>query len=105
MSPAKRHMDRVARAGCVICALRLGRFGTPASVHHVAEGSGLRSPFAVAGLCYDHHQGGAGIHGLGTRRFAMLYRIPGETEYGLLVLQNELLARVDARSELAPDPL
>lgn len=32
-------------------------------------------------------------HGMGTKRFCAAYRVPGETEHGLLVLQNELLAR------------
>lgn len=85
-------MDRVASVGCVICWQLHGRYNA-AQVHHVAEGSGLRSNFAVAPLCDEHHTGGAGFHRLGTKRFCSLYRIPGESEYGLLVLTNEQLAR------------
>lgn len=96
MSPAARHKDRVARLGCVICQLRLDLPNVPAELHHVAEGSGERSDYAVAPLCTEHHRGRAGFHTLGTRRFCMLYRIPGETEWGLLVLTNELLAKKGA---------
>jgi hypothetical protein len=92
MTPAKRWMQRVAAIGCVIC-LQLGYGFTPAEVHHVAEGSGLRSDFAVAPLCPEHHRGEAGLHGMGVKAFCSLYRIPGESEYGLLVLVNEQLAR------------
>jgi hypothetical protein len=93
MNKAERfHVDRVANAGCIICwQLDLGK--TPVEIHHVAEGSGLRSWFGVAGLCPEHHRGKTGLHGMGAKRFCAAYRIPGETEHGLLVLQNEVLAR------------
>lgn len=89
---AKRHMAKVAAAGCVV-GRRVGGCDGRVEVHHVAKGSGLRSDFAVAGLCSEHHRGRSGIHGLGVKGFCMLYRLPGETEYGLLVWVNEDLAR------------
>ena len=92
MTPAQRHMDKVARAGCVVCWF-MNRTFSAAQVHHVAEGSGLRSDFSVAGLCEPHHSGPAGLHGMGTRAFIRLYRPPGDSEYGLLVWANELIAR------------
>lgn len=92
MTPAERHKDKVARAGCVICR-KLGLGITPAQIHHIAEGSGKRSDFAVAGLCPEHHTGGAGFHKMGTEAFCKLYRIHGETEWGLMTLVNEYLAR------------
>ncbi len=88
----RRHVDRVANAGCIIC-WQLDLEKTTPEIHHVAEGSGLRSWFGVAGLCPEHHRGKTGLHGMGTKRFCAAYRVPGECEYGLLVLQNELLAR------------
>ena len=100
MNAAERlHVERVASVGCVICRRLYGRY-VPCQIHHVAEGSGLRSWFSVVGLCgpdyEDHHDGrqtgGAGFHRLG-RGFMSLYRIPGETEYGLLVMVNEDLAK------------
>jgi hypothetical protein len=44
-----RHMERVAAIGCVVCRRLYGRF-VPCQLHHVAEGSGLRSNFGVVGL-------------------------------------------------------
>lgn len=92
MSTAARHKSLVASAGCVV-GNRFGGCDGRVTLHHVAEGSGLRSDFAVVGLCEQHHQGQAGIHGLGTKAFIRLYRPPGESEYGLLVWVNEDLAK------------
>lgn len=91
-SAAQRHKDRVARLPCVVCR-RLGFAAGPVELHHVAEGSGLRSDYAVAALCQEHHRGQSGLHGMGARLFVKLYRVPGESEYGLLVWVNEDLAR------------
>jgi hypothetical protein len=85
------HVERVASLGCVICR-RLGHGYSPAEVHHVAEGSGLRSHFAIAPLCREHHQGSSGFHRMG-KQFLKLYRVPGETEWGLLAWVNEDLSR------------
>ncbi len=92
MSPAQRHMFRVAGLGCCVCR-RLGYPDTPASVHHIAEGSSKRSDFAVAPLCPEHHVGKSGFHTLKEKRFCALYRVPWENEYGLLVWTNEDIAR------------
>lgn len=89
----KHHMQRVAESGCVIGNRQLAQCEGRNEVHHVAEGSGLRSDFSVACLCSEHHRGASGLHGLGTKAFVRLYRLPGETEYGLLVWQNEDLAK------------
>lgn len=88
----ERHVEKVAALGCCICR-RLGHGYTPAQIHHVAEGSGLRSNYAVAPLCPEHHTGASGFHRMG-KQFLKLYRVPGETEYGLLVMVNEDLARL-----------
>lgn len=86
-----RHMDRVASLGCVVCRRMEGHY-VPAELHHIAEGSGHRSNYAVAGLCPEHHRGGSGFHTMG-KQFLKLFRVPGETEYGLLVWVNEDLAK------------
>lgn len=94
MSNAKaRWFHLVASLGCVVCR-RLGHEQTPPELHHVAEGSGLRSDYAVAPLCAEHHRGQSGLHGMGAKSFCKLYRTPGESEYGLLVWVNEDLAKV-----------
>lgn len=94
MTPAKKHMSLVAQAGCVLGNRGLHVCEGHVEVHHVAEGSGLRSDFAIAGLCTAGHRGPAGLHGMGTKAFIRLYRPPGETEYGLLVWSNEDVARI-----------
>lgn len=98
MTPAQRHMALVASAGCVIGNRSLAQCAGHVEVHHVAEGSSLRSDFAVVGLCSEHHRGGSGFHGLRAERFCKLYRVPWEKEEGLLVWQNEDIARLKAKA-------
>ena len=86
------YMGRVAALGCVVCR-RIFNLYTPAEVHHVAEGSGLRSNYAIAPLCPEHHRGKSGLHGLSVPVFCARYRVPNENEYGLLVWVNEDLQR------------
>ena len=91
MTPTQRHMERVASVGCVICR-RLGNGYVPCNVHHVAPGSSPRSDWAVVGLCEEHHTGPGGFHKLG-KTFLRIHRVPGESEYGLLIYQIEDIAR------------
>lgn len=91
-----RYMGWIARLPCVVCA-QLGQPSGPVQLHHVAEGSGLRSNFAVVPMCvahHDPHRTGSGFHGMGTERFCKLFRVPGETEYGLLVWTAEQLEKL-----------
>lgn len=92
----KRYLGEIAAMRCVIC-VRFDDTGLPTEVHHVAEGSGVRSDFAAVPLCGSptdggHHRGPLGFHG-SQRGFLMRYRPPGESEYGLLVWVNEDRAR------------
>lgn len=87
----KWFMDRVASLGCCVCR-RIGHGFVPGQFHHIAEGSGLRSNFAGACLCPEHHTGASGFHKRG-RGFLVQFRVPGETEYGLMVWTNEDLAK------------
>lgn len=89
----REYQRRVAELGCCVCRRALDRPGEPAEVHHVAEGSGLRSDWAVAPLCQEHHRGATGLHGMGSKAFIRQYRPPGDSEYGLLVWVIEDLAR------------
>ena len=100
MTSAARAWRRlVASLGCVVCR-RFPPTGLKVELHHVAEGSGLRSDFAVVPLCGSavdggHHRGGAGLHGMGERAFCALYRPPGDREYGLLIwLLEDLAAKI-----------
>lgn len=89
----KRWMAYVATFRCVVC-VRHGPIPgrQKKEVHHVAENSGVRSNWSVVPLCWEHHVGGAGLHGMGTKSFINLYRPPGDSEYGLLVWFLEDLA-------------
>jgi hypothetical protein len=56
MTPAQRHMGRVAEVGCVACSmLELGE--TPAQVHHIREGRIARNDYLTIPLCPMHHTG------------------------------------------------
>jgi len=89
-SAEKRHLDRVASLGCVLCR-HLGYGMTPAEVHHprFSEGMAQRASHWLAiGLCSEHHRGATGLHGLGTREFERRYKI---SEAVLLALTIEAL--------------
>lgn len=55
----KRHMEAVAGLSCVVCGF------WPVHVHHCISGrfgQTKASDFDTIPLCFDHHQGAAGIH-------------------------------------------
>lgn len=61
MTPAQRHMARVATLPCGVC----GATG-PSMVHHIREGQGMAQRadnWLTVPLCYECHQGQHGIHG------------------------------------------
>ena len=89
MTNAEKHYHAILRQiGCVICREFRGVI-TPPSIHHIAEGSGVRSEYMVAPLCYGHHQGPEGFHSA-PKVFLRVYRLP--TEYHLLLLVNKFRA-------------
>ena len=95
----KLHVKKVAALRCVICK-RFESTGLPTRVHHIAEGSGVRSDFSIAPLCSNatntdgHHAGVLGFHA-GPKAFIRRYRPPGESEFGLLVWANEDLSEAE----------
>lgn len=85
MTPLKKHMNRVAEQGCVLCRY-LGREDTPAELHHLREEVGMgqrENNWLVIPLCSLCHRGSRGFHGLGRRRFEQTY---GVTELDLLAM-------------------
>lgn len=72
-----RYKSQVAGIGCILCLhLRLGE--TPAQLHHPREDQGTAeraSDWLVIPLCPEHHQGAAGVHGLGRRAFEARYKL------------------------------
>lgn len=77
----KAHKSAVADLGCMLCK-RLGLGETPAELHHLRTGGWGKGDYTtLIPICYEHHRGNTGIHGLGTKAF--------EKHYG--VTQQELL--------------
>ena len=71
----RTYLDRVAALGCACCR-RLGLGATPAEIHHPRKGTGMgqrASHRDAIPLCPEHHRGNSGIHGLGVKRFAVVY--------------------------------
>lgn len=89
MTRARKHMQRVAELGCILCRhLSLGN--TPAQVHHLFDAH-QRSDWLVAPLCKLHHQGPNGFHGLGGEPgFRRRYKLD---EVDLLRMTMEALAQ------------
>ena len=89
MTLEQKHMESVAALGCVVCRRILGYHFTPASVHHIGDTED-RNDFLTIPLCYEHHQGATGFHGLGERAFNRIYRT---SETKLLAMTLEDLAK------------
>ena len=71
---AKEYENKVRDLGCILCQ-HLGLGKTPASIHHVESIRDELSAYAIIPLCYDHHQGANGVHGLHRRAFEMRYKL------------------------------
>ena len=92
MSTAKgrRHMGRVARVPCVLCA-HLGLGESPAIVHHMKLGTGASdraSDFLTIALCPEHHVGKSGVHTLKEKGLRLCYNL---SEIDLLAMTLEAL--------------
>ena len=78
----KQHMAKVAALGCILCR-RLGLGESPACLHHPKTGGKRASDWDCLPLCFAHHQGPQGVHGLGRKAFETLYSV---TELELLAI-------------------
>lgn len=90
MSPAQRHMGRVAGIGCIICH-HMGLGETPAVVHHLEEETGAaqrQDDFLTIPLCPEHHVGASGVH---TLKKDGIYRRYGVSELDLLAMTLRLI--------------
>ncbi len=73
-----RHMERVAGLPCCVCE-HMGRphvYGV--QVHHIREGQGAAQradDMLTIPVCYEHHLGASGIHGLGRKGFYARYKV------------------------------
>ena len=87
MGKASKHLSRVRSIGCLICRDFLGVKDSPAEAHHVFD-TAARSDFLTVSLCWAHHRGPQGFHGLGQRAFERTYKT---TEAELLAKTIEAL--------------
>jgi hypothetical protein len=83
------YLLRVKECRCVICLHRLGVSTIPCDAHHVGTGD-ERDDFATASLCYEHHRGATGVHGLHRRAFERMWEV---SDVILLAWTNRELAR------------
>ena len=84
----KEQMRKFAELGCILCIEHLGKYGTPAEMHHIRR-SGKRSNALVIPLCPTHHRfSNTSIHGLGRKSFELKF---GLTEEYLLERSLELI--------------
>lgn len=73
----RRHLDRLADLGCIVCRLERGEW-SPAEIHHPRIGRGLSQRaghFDAIPLCPIHHRtGGMGVafHG-GPRKWVAMH--------------------------------
>lgn len=84
MSKAERqHKERVAGLGCMVCRRVYSAFTPDVQLHHRRAGMGWgKGDYrTLIPLCYEHHQGKSGVHGMGTKAFPLFY---GFTEHDLL---------------------
>ncbi len=88
------HLSRVAALGCIVCR-NLGYGMTPAEVHHIRTGQGLKraSHFETLPLCHAHHRtGGYGVaFHAGKEAFEANYG----TELELLQQTREVIDEID----------
>lgn len=79
----KRHKQQLAEMGCAVCVHIFGPHPPgPVELHHKRSGGWGKGDYkTLIPLCYEHHRGQYGIHGMGTKAF--------EANYG--ITQQELL--------------
>lgn len=71
----KQHKENLARLGCAVCwAIHGPHDPGPVELHHLRTGGWGKGDYkTLIPLCFEHHRGGSGVHGLGTKGFARHY--------------------------------
>lgn len=85
----KDYQARVREIGCIVCKHIHESYFPCQALHHVESVRDGLSEYAVVPLCYDHHQGPEGVHGLRRRVFEMRYKL---TDVDMLALVAKELA-------------
>lgn len=77
-----------------MCLRLYGAENHEVQVHHIRDGAGAAqrsSDFLTVPLCWEHHQGSSGVHGLGVKGFYTRYKI---NELDLLADTIQMLTRL-----------
>ena len=78
----KLHKAALADMGCMVCRRVFGISDGPVELHHLRSGGWGRGDYkTLIPICWPHHRGDIGIHGMGTRGFEKHY---GFTQLDLL---------------------
>ena len=82
------HKIRLSLLGCALCRRIHGPHDpAPVELHHLRSGGWGKGHYTtLIPLCYEHHRGNGGIHGMGTKAFERHY---GVTQQELLDWANE----------------
>lgn len=77
------HKRRLVELGCIACRKLWAIYTPDVELHHLraGQGWGKGNYLTLIPLCYAHHRGNEGVHGLGTRGFPKHY---GFTEQEML---------------------
>lgn len=68
------HKARLATLGCMACRRLFSINDGPVELHHRRSGGWGKGDYkTLIPLCYEHHRGDTGVHGLGTKGFAKRY--------------------------------
>lgn len=88
------HKGKLAQLGCMACRRIHGPHDPgPVELHHLRTGGWGKGGFkTLIPLCFLHHRGDWGVHGLGTKAFERRY---GFTQQDLL---NDALALIGAQT-------
>ena len=82
-NPEKAHKSALSELGCMVCRRLFGPHDpAPVELHHRRQGGwGKGNYLTLIPLCFEHHRGNSGVHGMGTKAFARHY---GFTQNDLL---------------------
>lgn len=75
MSKAEKlHKQRLTEIGCIVCRQEYGITDGPVQLHHLRSGGWGKGDYTtLIPLCYEHHMGDGGIHGMGVKAFERAY--------------------------------
>ena len=87
MTPAQRHMEKIAAMPCICCRLLGMKQTSKTDVHHIRAEREARNDFLTLPMCHHScHQGPLGVHG--TKHYLQMLKM---SEWTLLAFVIEEL--------------